>query len=50
MLVIEGYSKEDVIESLKKDIYYRSGVWNLDATEVIPMTLAFVKPPAASGN
>lgn len=34
-------SKEEIIEELKKDIYYKEGVWDLDSATFIPVLSAF---------
>jgi len=41
---MEGDSKEQIIEALKKDIYYKSGVWDVHGAKITPMKLAFVRP------
>ena len=43
-LIMEGDSREEIIAALKEDIYYKSGVWNVDEAQIIPMKLAFVRP------
>jgi hypothetical protein len=40
---MEADSKDEVITSLKKDIYFKSGVWNVDDAKITPMKLAFVR-------
>jgi len=37
---MEAENKEKVVEALKKDIYYREGVWDVDNAEITPMKLA----------
>ena len=44
VLIMEADSKEECIAGMKKDIYYRSGVWNVDDATVTPMKLAFIRP------
>ena len=44
MLIVEGHSRADVIEALKKDVYYKNGIWDVDGAEIIPFKLAFVRP------
>ena len=43
---MEADSKEECIKPLKEDIYYKSGVWDVDNAEITPMKLAFVRPQA----
>lgn len=40
---MEAETKEECVAALKKDIYYESGVWNVDEAQITPMKLAFVK-------
>jgi len=41
---MEADTKEKCIKALKEDIYYKSGVWNVDGATITPMKLAFVRP------
>jgi hypothetical protein len=40
-LVCWAESKEEIIEELKKDIYTKSGVWDLDKVQIYPFKAAF---------
>jgi hypothetical protein len=44
VLIVEADSREEIIEALKKDIYYKSGVWDVDGAKITPMKLVFVRP------
>lgn len=44
MVVVEGDSSDEVVNILKKDIYYQQGVWDLDNVKVIPMELSIIRP------
>ena len=33
-----GETKEEVVEELRRDIYWRAGVWDLERVEVIPVS------------
>ena len=37
-------SKEEVIEFLKKDIYYREGIWDINSVVINPIELLYVYP------
>ena len=37
---MEAENKEKVIQALKEDVYYKSGVWDVDNAEITPMKLA----------
>jgi len=41
---MEADSQEDIRKALKEDIYYRSGVWDVDGAKITPMKVAFVRP------
>lgn len=41
---MEADSREECIKAMKQDIYYRSGVWDVDGAKITPMKLAFVRP------
>lgn len=41
---MEADSKEACIKAMKEDIYYKSGVWDVDGAQIMPMKLAFVRP------
>jgi uncharacterized protein len=43
MIILEAESKEECLETLKKDIYYKNGVWDVDGAEIIPVKLAFIR-------
>ncbi|KIX03813.1 uncharacterized protein Z518_07366 [Rhinocladiella mackenziei CBS 650.93] len=40
-LVARAQSKEEVMEELRKDVYAKEGVWNLDKAQVLPLMTAF---------
>jgi len=42
-LIAEAGSKEELIATLKQDIYYKTGVWDVDGAEIIPMKVAFAR-------
>jgi len=42
-LVVLADSKQDVIDTLKKDIYARSGVWDMDKVQIWPLKTAIRK-------
>ena len=44
MIIMEAHSREDCIKALKEDIYFKSGVWDVDGAQVMPMKLAFIRP------
>jgi uncharacterized protein len=44
VIIMEADSKEECIKALKKDIYYETGVWDVDGAEIKPMKLGFVRP------
>lgn len=39
MMIYTGESIEDVRETLMKDIYAKSGVWDLEKAQIIPVCL-----------
>jgi len=41
---MEAHSKEECKTALKEDIYYKSGVWDVDGAQITQMKLAFVRP------
>ena len=43
MIIIEAESTEDVIALLKKDVYYETGVWDVDNVTVIPMKVSIIR-------
>jgi hypothetical protein len=43
VIIIEADSKDEVRAALKKDIYFKSGVWNVDDAKITPMKLAFIR-------
>ncbi|KAH8893512.1 hypothetical protein GQ53DRAFT_745761 [Thozetella sp. PMI_491] len=43
-LVLVAESKEEVLETLKKDIYAKSGVWDLEKAQIWPFKCAFRHP------
>ena len=43
---MEADSKEECKMLLKEDIYYKSGVWDVEEAQITPMKLAFVRPEA----
>jgi hypothetical protein len=43
VIIIEGESQDDVRRALKKDIYYKEGVWDVDGAQITPMKLAFAR-------
>lgn len=45
-MTLEAESKEKVLERLKKDVFYTSGVWDLDNAQIF----AVGKPPIFSFN
>jgi hypothetical protein len=44
VIIAEADSKADCIKALKEDIYFKSGVWDVDGAQITPMKLAFVRP------
>lgn len=43
-VVITADSKEHAVEQLKKDIYFTSGVWDMDKVQIIPYLNGFRRP------
>lgn len=43
MLTIEAESKEKVIEMLKEDVYYTSGVWDVDNAQIFAVSIPIVR-------
>ncbi|KAI5968712.1 hypothetical protein CANMA_002148 [Candida margitis] len=42
-------SREDIIEFLKKDIYYKEGIWNIDSVQIYPLGIAVRLPKKMDG-
>jgi hypothetical protein len=42
-VIVEADSKEAAIALLKQDIYYKSGVWDVDNAQITPAFLAVPK-------
>jgi len=40
---MEANSKEECIAALNDDIYYKSGVWDVDGAQITPMKVAFTR-------
>lgn len=39
-MLAEAYSRDEVIEDLKKDVYYQKEVWNWDEVQIYPFKSA----------
>ena len=37
-ITVEADTRDEVIEILKNDIYARSGVWNVDIAQILPVS------------
>jgi hypothetical protein len=44
VIIMEADSVEACKKALKEDIYFKSGVWDVDGAQITPMKLAFVRP------
>lgn len=42
-------SKEDIAEILKKDIYYKAGIWDIESIVAYPIGIAVRMPKAMPG-
>ncbi|KAK3307898.1 uncharacterized protein B0T15DRAFT_522937 [Chaetomium strumarium] len=43
-LVMQASTREEVIETLRQDIYAKSGVWDVDNAQIWPLLCAFRHP------
>jgi len=44
IIVVEASSKEEIMEVLKRDVYYHNGVWDLDKAQITPLMIAILNP------
>ncbi|EGW35476.1 uncharacterized protein SPAPADRAFT_146775 [Spathaspora passalidarum NRRL Y-27907] len=49
-LQLDLTSKEEVIEFLRKDVYYREGVWDIDSAIIYPIGVAVRLPQKLEGT
>ncbi|KOS22952.1 hypothetical protein ESCO_003465 [Escovopsis weberi] len=42
--VVAAHSQDEVVAHIKDDIYYQSGVWDLDNAQIMPFFCAFRLP------
>ncbi|KAK6202415.1 uncharacterized protein RJT21DRAFT_1813 [Scheffersomyces amazonensis] len=49
-LQIAANSKEEVIEALKQDVYYREGIWDIDSALIYPSGMAVRLPKKLAGT
>ncbi|CCG20821.1 hypothetical protein CORT_0A04330 [Candida orthopsilosis Co 90-125] len=42
-------SRDEIIEFLKRDIYYKEGIWNLDSVQIYPLGIAVRLPKKLDG-
>jgi len=42
-------SREEIIEFLKRDIYYKEGIWNIDSVQIYPLGIAVRLPKKMEG-
>ncbi|KAI5955560.1 hypothetical protein KGF57_003693 [Candida theae] len=42
-------SRDEIIEFLKKDVYYREGIWDIDSVQIYPLGIAVRLPKKMNG-